>query len=86
MKFANLVAVSSIQRIQTGGLFSLLSFFPCRGPYISLWSVIRPGPWLTDFYCLIVSWLLAKMQLRLDILSSSHNYFCANTKIQSAGK
>ena len=25
--------------------------------------------------------LLANMQLRLDTLSSSHNYFCGNTKI-----
>ena len=80
MKFANLVAVSSIQRIQTGGLLSLLSFFPCRGPYISFWSLVRPGPRLTDFYCLILSRLLANMQLRLDTLSSSHNYFCGNTK------
>ena len=40
MKFANLVAVSSIQRTQTGGLLSLLSFFPCRGPYISFWSLV----------------------------------------------
>ena len=81
MKFANLVAVSSIQRIQTGGLLSLLSFFPCRGPYISFWSLVRPGRRLTDFYCLILSRLLANMQLRLDTLSSSHNYFCGNTKI-----
>ena len=81
MKFANLVAVSSIQRIQTGGLLSLLSFFPCRGPYISFWSLVRPGPRLTDFYCLILSRLLANMQLRLDTLSSSHNYFCGNAKI-----
>ena len=143
MKFANLVAVSSIQRTQTGGLLSLLSFFPCRGPYISFWSLVRPGLQLTDFYCLILSRLLANivlvflgflfvffvclfclgvasdnsavnlrftsftdfqlltdnvqyslgnagekksrllanMQLRFDILSSSHNYFCGNTKI-----
>ena len=80
MKFANLVAVSSIQRIQTAGLLSLLSFFPCRGPYISFWSLVRPGPRLTDFYCLILSRLLANMQLRLDTLSSSHNYFYGNTK------
>ena len=69
MRCANLVAVS------------LLSFFPCRGPYISFWSLVRPGPRLTDFYCLILSRLLANMQLRLDTLSSSHNYFCGNTKI-----
>ena len=81
MKFANLVAVSSIQRIQTGGLLSLLFFFSCRGPYIYFWSLVRPGPRLTDFYCLILSRLLANMQLRLDTLSSSHNYFCGNTKI-----
>ena len=77
MKFANLVAVASIQRTQTGGPLSLLSFFPCRGPYISFWSLVRPGLRLTDFYCLI----LTNMQLRLDTLSSSHNYFCGNTKI-----
>ena len=81
MKFANLVAVSSIQRTQTGGLLSLLPFFPCRGLYISFWSLVRPGLRLTDFYCLILSRLLANMQLRLDTLSSSHNYFCGNTKI-----
>ena len=81
MKFANLVVVSSIQRTQTGGLLSLLSFFPCRGLYISFWSLVRPCLRLTDFYCLILSRLLANMQLRLDTLSSSHNYFCGNTKI-----
>ena len=63
MKFANLVAVSSIQRTQTGGLLSLLSFFPCRGRYISFWSLVRPGLRLTDFYCLILSWLLANIVL-----------------------
>ena len=33
---------------------------------------------------LILSRLLANMQLRLDTLSSSHNYFCGNTKILRA--
>ena len=44
-------------------------------------SLVRRGLRLTDFYCLILSRLLANMQLRLDTLSSSHNYFCGNTKI-----
>ena len=64
-------------------VYSLCCLFFHVVEYLHLffWSLVRPGLRLTDFYCLILSRLLANMQLRLDTLSSSHNYFCGNTKI-----